>query len=77
MIKPYRAWINQPSTLQPAHKYHGMQGIVLPCSYDDSAVELWFSVGDIHSMIIPKECLSLGDRPTDKDSFTVQNKENA
>ena len=28
-IRVYRAFVNQPSTSQPLHKYHGVYGVVL------------------------------------------------
>jgi len=56
MTKLYRAWINQPSTLQPLHHLHGKHCI----AQDDglSIVRLWFTEGDIHSMQAPRECIS-------------------
>ena len=35
MRKPYRAWVNQPSTLQPQHAKHGIRGIVVDFGNDD------------------------------------------
>jgi hypothetical protein len=29
-IQPCRMWINQPSTLQPYHKYHGRRVLTVP-----------------------------------------------
>ena len=55
-MKTYRAWINQPSTLQPLHSFHGK-----PCIVQDSgerSLRLWFTEGDIHSMEALRECIS-------------------
>lgn len=44
----YRAWINQPSTLQPHNNLHGVSCIV----EDDGgqSVRLYFTTGAVHSM---------------------------
>lgn len=55
-MKTYRAWINQPSTLQPLHRLHGTR-----CIAQDSgerSVRIWFTEGDVHSMEVLRECLS-------------------
>lgn len=51
-MKPaiYRAWINQPSTLQPLNHMHGMKCIVHDEHKADGEVTLYFTEGDIHSM---------------------------
>jgi hypothetical protein len=51
-MKPaiYRAWVNQPSTLQPLHRMHGMKCIVYDDHQDDGEVTLYFTDGPIHSM---------------------------
>jgi hypothetical protein len=55
-MKTYRAWINQPSTLQPLHSLHGKYCIVID---DDQAfVKLCFTEGDIHSMMADRKCVS-------------------
>jgi hypothetical protein len=46
--KIYRAWVNQPSTLQPDHRLHGRVCIVV----DDGSrptVRLFFAEGEEHS----------------------------
>lgn len=45
---PYRAWINQPSTLDPLHHLHGMKCI----AWNDRPgnVRLFFTEGPVHSM---------------------------
>ena len=52
----YRAWINQPSNLQPLHSEHGKRGIVR----DDggATVRVWFTEGKCHSMEVPRQCVS-------------------
>jgi len=55
-METYRAWINQPSTLQPLHKLHGQR-----CIAQDTGgrtVRTWFTEGDVHSMQIMRKCLS-------------------
>lgn len=55
-MKIYRAWVNQPSTLQPLHHLHGKH-----CIAQDSqelTVRLWFTEGDTHSMQAPRECIN-------------------
>ena len=60
--KPYRAWINQPSTHQSHHKLHGERVIVIPSeSRSETAVRVFFaSSGDLISMEIEPHCLSEG-----------------
>jgi hypothetical protein len=52
----YRAFINQPSTLQPLHKLHGQRCIVDDKGDDD--VTLYFTDGPIHSMTALRQCIS-------------------
>lgn len=52
----YRAWINQPSTLQPLHHLNGTR-----CIVDDQrqkTVTLYFTEGKTHSMVAPRQCVS-------------------
>lgn len=53
-----RAWINQPSTLQPLHRMHGTRVIALPSTEDQCVV--CPVDGDIVSLLVPKSCLSSG-----------------
>lgn len=55
----YRAWINAPSTLQSAHKYHGMKGFSGEDYTEDTCV-FYPIEGDIVSLIIPKNVISEG-----------------
>lgn len=48
MNKTYRAWINQPSTLQPLHKLHGTYCIAVEDRPGN--VRLYFTEGPVHSM---------------------------
>lgn len=55
-LRTYRAWIDQPSNLQPLNAYHGKRCIV----QDDGkeTVRVWFTEGPVHSMEIPRLCIS-------------------
>lgn len=55
-MKIYRAWINQPSTLQPLHNLHGKRCIVHDTG--DQSVTLYFTDGDVHSMTALRQCIS-------------------
>lgn len=63
-MKPYlmaRYWINQPSTIQPDHAFHG-QTVIAPRNLNDfegDTVTVYFARGDIHSVIVFKRSLSL------------------
>lgn len=53
-----RMWINQPSTLQPHHKLHGVRVLA-----EDPKVgyrRIWFTGGDVISMEISMSALSEG-----------------
>ena len=52
----YRAWINQPSTLQPLHHLHGKHCIVHDTG--DISVTLYFTEGDLHSTTALRQCIS-------------------
>lgn len=52
-----RAWVNQPSTLQPMHHYHKKNCIVVDEGIDNY-YRLYFTEGAIHSLIAPKESVS-------------------
>ena len=53
-----RVWVNQPSTLQPMHRWNGMN--MLATSYNDYCDVVYFLEGDSISMVMPKACLSDG-----------------
>jgi hypothetical protein len=55
-MKLYRAWVNQPSTLQPLHKLHGKYCIVHDTG--ENSVTLYFTEGDLHSTTALRQCIS-------------------
>jgi hypothetical protein len=55
---PCRAWINQPSTLQPMHNYHGMRGIAIVDPMQSDAIRIYFSEGELFSMQVDPKWLS-------------------
>ena len=58
MTRPYRAWYNQPSTLQPLHHLHGKVCIAYDGNGDgDDYTTAYFTDGDIHSMRVPRAAL--------------------
>lgn len=69
-----RMWINQPSTLQPLHRLHGVK--VLACADTDRTSRAYFLSGDIIDMQVPRETLSEGwpehaSRGTDSDDAMI------
>lgn len=48
-----RVWVNQPSTLQPFHKYNGQLGLAEFIAGEDY-VSFFPIRGNIHSMILPR-----------------------
>lgn len=69
--RPQRAWVNQPSSLQPCHKDNGRNVLVL----DDggSALDVYFTDGDVISARLPRNSLSIGSwRPEPNfEAFTT------
>jgi len=55
--KTYRAWINQPSTLDPDHDRHGKVGIIVNDDGGDY-LTMWFTVGPTFSMRIARRSIS-------------------
>ena len=55
-----RMWINQPSTLQRFHKWHGMN--VLAQKESEKVSRVYFLSGPIISQQIPSNVLSTGWR---------------
>ena len=53
-----RAWINQPSTLQPLHNLNGVSVLVVDTG--EEVVQGYFLEGGVVSMQIPRICLSIG-----------------
>lgn len=56
--KPFRAWINQPSTLQSEHDNHGRNVIALH-EYDDT-FRIYFLDGAVESQQVFGSALSRG-----------------
>lgn len=55
----YRMWINQPSTLQPLHKYHA-KNVLAVVDKRHPTYDVYFTEGDIISANVPAYCLSEG-----------------
>lgn len=55
--RPYRSWINQPSTLQPLNYMNGMKCIVVDTG-EDKTVTVFFTEGCIVSMEVPRLCIA-------------------
>ncbi|MDD4865177.1 MAG: hypothetical protein PHE38_14360 [Alishewanella agri] len=53
-----RAWINQPSKLQPLNHLNGVSVLVVDTG--EEVVDGYFLEGDVISMRIPRNCLSIG-----------------
>lgn len=51
LTTPKRAWINNPSTTQPYHAYHGKTGIAV-LDPKTQLVTLYFTEGAVHSMLV-------------------------
>jgi len=51
----FRCWINQPSTLQPYHQFHGERGIAVLCP--DGNYRFYFLCGDTESMHVDSTAL--------------------
>lgn len=60
METPNRAWINQPSTLQPYHNLHGQN--VLAIRVDDKWSRIYFLSDDVWDQEILSLALSKGWR---------------
>jgi len=54
----YRAWINQPSTLQPLHHLHGKYCIAVDKGKSYKTVTLYFTEGEIYSILAPRSSVS-------------------
>lgn len=55
---PFRAWINQPSTLQPLHRLHGTNVLAVE-EYTDT-YRVYFLSGETISQHVPATALSRG-----------------
>lgn len=56
--KPFRVWVNQPSTLQTYHKLHGQRFLAVH-EYDDT-FSIYYLSGEMWSQQITRAALSLG-----------------
>lgn len=57
MKRAYRAWINQPSTLQPGHHLNGRVGIIVDDDGQDS-LTMFFTDGDLVSTTVLRQWVS-------------------
>lgn len=55
MCQAHRVWINQPSTLQDYHQWHGARGLAVR-EFED-IYRVYFVEGRVESMRVPKSCL--------------------
>jgi hypothetical protein len=56
-----RMWVDQPSTLQHAHKYHGAHVLVVEEELArEKIVQVWFASGDVISTMMDRIALSNG-----------------
>jgi len=60
--KPERAWINQPSKLQPLHHMHG-QRVIAVRERDGDTIRIYLLEGPVASMDAFSNCLSAGWPP--------------
>lgn len=55
-MKVYRGFINQPSSLQPLHAFHGKRGIVIEKSSKN--LTIYFHEGKLISVKVLKEFIT-------------------
>ena len=62
-----RMWVNQPSTFQPWHEYHGMNVLVaLDSTMHSDTVQVWFAANQpIVGMNMARNALSMHWRHND------------
>ncbi len=60
MSRLKRMWINQPSTQQPFHEFHGRKVLVDPSTRSVGTVTAYFTEGSLESMVIWDLALSDG-----------------
>jgi hypothetical protein len=67
-VEPCRAWVNQPSTLQEYHLYHGKNVLTVPPvlegGKDQRFIRVYFTEGIIISMNMDIAALSKGWKTT-------------
>ena len=64
---PTRVWINQPSTLQPFHKYHGLVDIAHTNEKGDTYI--YFTEGNVSNFQIDVNCLETKNSNTNCFKF--------
>ncbi len=57
-MRIYRAWFNQPSTLQEHHNLHGTRCIAIDEEDNSGSIRVFFTEGKVYSMMVMRECLS-------------------
>lgn len=79
--KPYRCWINQPSTLQPYHRFHREMGMAV---IDGELATFAFLSGDVNQfMQIPAKYLTMGwgisnlSKPSQSNSVKIPEEKTA
>ena len=55
-----RMWINQPSTLQPLHRLHGVNVLAVKEPHSDNLMRVYFLKGTTISRPVPRLSLSEG-----------------
>lgn len=71
--RPTRVWINQPSGLQPLHKYHGE--VVTAWEEPTGDVSIYFNKGDVHSMRVNNPgCLETLNSQSNVFNYSTTNK---
>jgi len=66
--KIHRCWVNQPSTLQPGHQWHGLNVLADMSSVKDygsekgELIDVYFISGDTVCTCLPRNSVSVGWR---------------
>jgi hypothetical protein len=59
LTRPYRAWINQPSSTQPHHAMHGRVCIAINDPKVPGTADIYFTDGGVISMRVDTMVLSV------------------
>lgn len=64
-LRPYSAWVNQPSTLQPFNYLHGVEGICFD-DFEGSKFTVFYYAEDnvLRQKSMQKLCISIGVKPS-------------
>jgi hypothetical protein len=63
-LRPYRAWVNQPSTLQPYNYLHGTEGVCFDDFERSRFTTFYYADGNVLcQQSMPKLCISKGEKP--------------